>query len=239
MQSFYRRPLPDDLVPFSSARGRALFAEALQDGTLEGYFALAEQFHTQEDPATCGLGSLVVVLNALGVDPGRTWKGPWRWFDEHHLDCCIPLEVARERGTSLVEVACLAACNGARAEVRRATEHDAPAFRADVIAASRSAGGPFVVASYDRAGLGQTGTGHFSPIGGYHAARDLVLVLDVARFKYPPHWVPLERLHAAMATLDPSTGGSRGWMTLTREPRVPAELFVASSNPACPPTADP
>ena len=24
--------------------------------------------------------------------------------------------------------------------------------------------------------------------GGYHAERDMVLILDTARFKYPPHW---------------------------------------------------
>jgi hypothetical protein len=34
------------------------------------------------------------VLNALAIDPGRTWKGPWRWFDESMLDCCEPLEVS-------------------------------------------------------------------------------------------------------------------------------------------------
>jgi hypothetical protein len=32
-------------------------------------------------------------------------------------------------------------------------------------------------------GLGQTGTGHFSPIGGFHESKDLVLIMDVARFK--------------------------------------------------------
>jgi hypothetical protein len=26
----------------------------------------------------------------------------------------------------------------------------------------------------------------------------MVLILDVARFKYPPHWVPLEVLYEAM-----------------------------------------
>lgn len=35
------------------------------------------------------------VLNALAIDPGRTWKGPWRWFDESMLECCEPLEVRR------------------------------------------------------------------------------------------------------------------------------------------------
>ncbi len=36
---------------------------------------------------------------------------------------------------------------------------------------------------------GCAGDGHFSPIGGFHAQRDLVLILDTARFKYAPHWV--------------------------------------------------
>jgi glutathione gamma-glutamylcysteinyltransferase len=73
-----------------------------------------------------------------------------------------------------------------------------------------------VIASYNRSDLEQTGEGHFSPIGGYHAARDLVLVLDVARFKYPPHWIPAERLWRAMHALDSSTGRSRGWIVLRR-----------------------
>lgn len=74
--SFHRRPLPADAIPFSSPRGRELFAEALAGGGLEGYFPLAEQFHTQDEPAYCGLGSLTVALNALAIDPGRNWKGP-------------------------------------------------------------------------------------------------------------------------------------------------------------------
>jgi hypothetical protein len=56
----------------------------------------------------------------------------------------------------------------------------------------------------------QTGTGHFSPIGGYHAGQDMALILDVARFKYPPHWVPLPLLWEAMNTIDESTGLLRG-----------------------------
>ena len=49
------------------------------------FFELAEQFHTQNEPAYCALGTLVMVLNALHVDPGRMWKGPWRWFSEEML----------------------------------------------------------------------------------------------------------------------------------------------------------
>lgn len=213
-QTLYRRPLPTDATEFSSPAGRQLFAEALASGGLDGYFRLAEQYHTQAEPEFCGLGSLVVALNALGIDPGRLWKGPWRWFSEELLDCCVSLDQVRERGLDLDEVACLARCNGAAVELFRAETSDAAAWRSSLTAAAR--GDAVVIASYDRAGLDQTGSGHFSPVGGYHAARDLVLVLDVARFKYPPHWISAERLWQAMHGIDPATGRSRGWIALQR-----------------------
>ena len=73
-----------------------------------------------------------------------------------------------------------------------------------------------MIAAYDRSALDQTGSGHFSPIGGYFDAKDMVLVLDVARFKYPPHWISAERLWKAMLPIDPTTGRSRGWIYLRR-----------------------
>jgi glutathione gamma-glutamylcysteinyltransferase len=105
-QTLYRRPLPSEAIAFSSLDGRKVFAEALAAGGMEGYFPLAEQFHTQSDPAFCGLGSLVVALNALGIDPGRLWKGPWRWFSEELLDCCKSLDEVRRSGITLDEAAC-------------------------------------------------------------------------------------------------------------------------------------
>jgi glutathione gamma-glutamylcysteinyltransferase len=228
-QSLYRRPLPEALVAFASDEGRILFREALGEGHLEGFFALAEQFHTQADPAFCGLASLVVVLNALGVDPGRLWKGPWRWYSEELLDCCAPLERVRERGVSLDELACLARCNGADVRVARADENGADRLRAAVREACSTPRGPMIVVGYAREALGQTGDGHFSPVGGYHAGRDLVLLLDVARFKYPPHWVPLDLLYAATKRPDPAAGRSRGWLAFTRNVSPPALLFSLSA----------
>lgn len=214
IETLYRRPLPDDAIAFSSPEGLQLFSEALASGGLGGYFPLAEQFHTQSEPSFCGLGSLVVALNALAIDPGRLWKGPWRWFSEDLLDCCVPLEEVRRRGLDLDEVACLARCNGADVEMHRAEVDNLELWRSTLkIAAS---GGMVVIASYDRSAMGQTGNGHASPIGGYHAARDLVLVMDVARFKYPPHWTSAARLWHAMQIVDPSTERPRGWIVLRR-----------------------
>jgi len=73
-----------------------------------------------------------------------------------------------------------------------------------------------LIVNYSRSAVGQTGNGHFSPIGGFDAATDRALVLDTARFKYPPHWMPVELLFAAMKERDGDTGETRGWMLLRR-----------------------
>ena len=79
MKSFYRRALPSELIPFHSAEGKELFQESLKFNMANAYFQLAGNFTAQSDPAFCGLGSLAMVLNALEMDPLRTWKGVWRW----------------------------------------------------------------------------------------------------------------------------------------------------------------
>jgi glutathione gamma-glutamylcysteinyltransferase len=210
------RPLPAELEPLDSRAGRALFAQAPLEGTMEGYFKLAQQFHTQADPAFCGLGSLVCGLNALGIDPRRQWKGPWRWFSEELLDCCKPLEDVRREGVTLDEAACLARCSDASVAVQRPPESSVELFRRHVHAAASREDGPVVIVNYSRRLVGQTGSGHFSPVGGYHAATDRVLVLDTARFKYPPHWMSVPMLFAAMQEPDSDTGGARGWLVLDR-----------------------
>ena len=226
VDSLYRRPLPPPLLAFASVEGRELFREALAEGTMDGYFTLAEQHHTQADPAFCGLSSLVVALNSLAIDPGRLWKGPWRWFSEELLDCCVPLSHVQSQGLVLDELACLAGCNGATARVTRAEASTASDLRAAVEAASRASSGRVLIASYSRVVLGQTGTGHYSPIAGFHKASDRALVLDVARFKYPPHWVAIEQLFEAMRPIDPATGKSRGFIELERAPAPRNLAFV-------------
>lgn len=57
-----------------------IFAEALGQGTMEGFFKLISYYQTQSDPAFCGLATLSVVLNALAIDPGRKWKGISSFF---------------------------------------------------------------------------------------------------------------------------------------------------------------
>eukprot|EP01024_Parvocaulis_polyphysoides_P032467 TRINITY_DN29057_c0_g1_i8.p1 TRINITY_DN29057_c0_g1~~TRINITY_DN29057_c0_g1_i8.p1 ORF type:complete len:391 (+),score=15.79 TRINITY_DN29057_c0_g1_i8:214-1386(+) len=227
--SFYKRDLKDPAVAFSSTLGKQIFREALEQGTMEGFFKLIEQFRTQEEPAFCGLTSLCIVLNALSIDPRRNWKGVWRWFSEGMLDCCKDLEVVEKEGVSMHQVACLASCNGAVAETKYYGEFDEQQFRAEVAHCTKYADSHIVI-SYSRKDLSQTGDGHFSPIGGYNEERDLVLILDTACFKYPPHWVPLSTLYKAMEAMDKDTNKSRGYIKITAKPRLASLLYTLNIN---------
>ena len=243
MTSYHRRPLPDDLIAFGSPEGRAMLSSALAAGDAEAFFPLVSHLHTQSEPAWCGFGTLVTVLNALEIDPGRVWKGPWRFFGEELLVCCKSLELAAADGLSLAEVACLAQCNGASMLLQHAHAGGLPAFRQALLASVRAPAGPFMVANYDREAMGQTGTGHFSPLAAWHAPTDHLLVLDVARFKYPPHWVRVEQLWAAMCVQDPDTLQPRGYLVIDKaaQPETPQglEALVArlqtKGAPMCPP----
>lgn len=224
----YKRVLPcPPAIEFASPEGKELFAEAFADGMMNGFFRLIGTFQTQAEPAFCGLTSLSVVLNALSIDPGRKWKGPWRWFDESMLDCCEPLEKVKQEGITFAKVACLAKCAGASIQAFRADESSLNSFRAYVeeCASSESR---HLICSYDRRPLEQTGIGHFSPLGGFHRQRDMALILDVARFKYPPHWIPLSLLWKAINTIDESSGKARGFMVVYKYENPPSLLFTLS-----------
>ena len=85
-----------------------------------------------------------------------------------------------------------------------------------------------LIANYARGVLGQTGSGHFSPLAAFVEEADAVLILDTARFKYPPHWVSLGRLAAAMA-VPTSDGGHRGYLSVQRMAAAPLIMFELSA----------
>lgn len=141
------------------------------------------------------------------------------------LDCCRSLQSVAETGISLTEFTCLARCNGLKADVRSAPM-GIDKFRQDVKMAARSTG-MFMALSYSRASLGQTGSGHFSPVGGYSEAHDSLLLLDVARFKYPSYWTSIEDAYEAMLPLDKVTQLPRGYTMLS--PVEPSDSIMTSS----------
>jgi Phytochelatin synthase len=115
--TFYKRVLPASCTALTSVQGREMFRAALAAGTMEIYLTLADHYLTQDEPSFCGISTLAMVLNALSIDPGRVWKGSWRFFSERMLDCCTPIAVVEQKGIVIAQFACLARCNGAHAVV--------------------------------------------------------------------------------------------------------------------------
>ncbi|KAJ3174262.1 hypothetical protein HDU88_000230 [Geranomyces variabilis] len=223
-QTFYRRELPKNLHSFTSKTGRALFKECVASGNAEIYFSLSGNFTMQSEPAFCGLGSLAMVLNALTVDPGRRWKGVWRWYSDEMLECThTPREQIREKGMTFAELACLARCNGLRVVARRADTVTREQFFEDLKRVSASEDVHMVV-SFSRKTLGQTGDGHFSPIGAYHPGKNQVLICDTARFKYPSYFVDGNLLYDSLGEIDAVTGLPRGYFILTKGEAKPLSL---------------
>eukprot|EP01035_Chromulina_nebulosa_P017704 gene17704-23295_t len=230
--TFHKRPLPESLIALSSKKGKELFKEALDQGGLESYFPLSEQFITQSEPSFCSISSLAMVLNALNYDPKKVWKGSWRWVSEEMLQCesanvCgHSLDKIRSDGMNFSEFETLGLCHGVEIQSFKLLNNNditLQEFRSFVLSSSTSStADTFIISNFSRKSLGQTGDGHYSPIGGYHVSKDLVLILDVARFKYPPYWVPLIDLWNSMAITDTQTGSPRGPDEFDPSPRIPA-----------------
>jgi len=90
--SYHRRILPSSLTQLSSPQGKALFRDSFLSQNAEAYFPLSEQFINQSEPAYCAVASLIMVLNAFGIDPNIRWKGGWRWYGSEEMilgQCCI------------------------------------------------------------------------------------------------------------------------------------------------------
>jgi glutathione gamma-glutamylcysteinyltransferase len=197
---------------------------------MESYFPLAEQFITQSDPSYCSLSTLAMVLNALNFDPKKIWKGSWRWVSEEMLQCETEgicghsLERVKKVGLSFSEFESLGHCHGVKIQSFRVKNpsdsvdgsKEFEEFRDLLInVSSNDQANRFLVVNFSRKYLNQTGDGHYSPIGGYHKEKDLALVMDVARFKYPPYWVKLTDLWDSMSVKDKSTGESRGYFLIS------------------------
>lgn len=255
--SFRGRVLPSNLIAFNSTEGKQRFMHSLQTDYAESYFPLSQQFLNQYDPAYCGVTTLVLVLNALSIDPNVRWRGGWRWYGDEQMlleRCCLEKERVAREGITLEQFCGLARCQGVRTTMKRPLNHDRGngyddascfssntydinEFRNDIIHAVRmpprthwetgqanevrgNAGneGCFLVTSFARKSLSQTGDGHFSPIAAYHEPTDSCLVLDVARFKYTPYWVTVTDLFDAMIPKDKATSKSRGWLLMYPPP---------------------
>ncbi len=155
-------------------------------------------YEFQDNPSFCGPASLANALRSTGrtlsqhqaIDGSRF--EPWFGVLIGGMTIDELAELARERSGRRVTVIRAPTLAAFRAEMRRTND---PAYR--------------TIVNFHRGPLFGRGHGHHSPILGYLARRDLVLVGDV-NADYRPFLVSSERLWRATNIVDAATGRARG-----------------------------
>ena len=214
-------PLPENLTGFSTHDGEVYFGES---DAHEAYFPLASNFLTQKTQSYCGVASIVMVLNALGVPaPPVPEYEPYRTFTQDNVlsvrtDAVLPRETLARQGMTLDQIGGILGTQPVKADVHHASDSSVDEFRR-LASAYLGEPGHFVVVNYLRKALGEQVGGHISPLGAYDAKADRFLILDVARYKYPPVWVKTADMFAAMNTPDAANDSkSRGFVLVTAAP---------------------
>jgi Phytochelatin synthase len=212
--------LPDNLIDLRSPQGEALL---LETPALDAYFSISVAFETQKTQAYCGVASTVMALNALHVPAPTTAEyQPYHVFTQDNFfndqtEAILPRAVLAHHGMTLDQLGQLLGLHPIVVEVHHAAAGGLDEFRksASEYLASKN---HFVIVNYLRKSLGQERGGHISPLAAYDKKADRFLILDVARYKYPPVWVSASDLFDAMNTTDSDNDNkTRGYVLISNK----------------------
>lgn len=219
----------EQAIALTSASGQALLRRR---STLQAdYPSLAAWLETQANLAYCGVASSVVALNSLAVPaPPAEGYGRYRFWTQANLftPATQPFvqaqQVARQGMTlsqlhGLVQAVLpqrpesqgqvLAGRGSGRVARYYGNNLSLEQFR---LLLRRNLANPAdrLLVNYDRRLVDQQGGGHIAPLSAYEPHSDRVLILDVARYRYPAVWVETSKLWAAIRSVDSTSGLSRG-----------------------------
>jgi len=186
--------LPEgSVVTFSSPEGRHLMETSKFKGD---FWQLSCYFITQKNVGYCSVASSVMVLNALEIEKPEVveYKNNRLFTQENFFTPAVRKsllpEFVRGHGMNLDQV------KGAL----ETFDLQVTLYPGDSLSIERlrfllkevlNDPQRLMIAEYHRQKLEQKGVGHFSPIAAYNEQADMVLILDVSRYKYPPVWVKL------------------------------------------------
>ena len=173
-------------------KGRIIDDAALVDRFFEGGLSL--HFTSQITNVYCGVASMTVVFNALGLPFEERPQSPlmkpggFRYFDQNNVFNGCMRDVMHEAGIyqspwgiTLKQLKEYFGCRTG-SDYRGGDDFKGGAKELSrVLAREMSTPGHFLVANYHRKAIGQTGGGHHSPLGSYSPSKDMVLIMDVAR----------------------------------------------------------
>jgi hypothetical protein len=221
--------LPEKVpIPLDTEPGGTMLRESTVCGS---FVPLSMYFTTQDNPTYCGPASCSMVLNATHIARER-WDGDkndrFRLFTQKNLftsavrsvitEAMVQGEVAgpngqSEPGMTLEILGKVLATFPLSVRLQYASERSLEHFIEDAVRVLKTHD-TFLVVNYNRKLVGQDGGGHISPVAAYHEPTRRFLVLDVARYRYPPCWIEAERLFAAMRNEDAASGKSRGYVVV-------------------------
>lgn len=216
-------PIPAGLTELSTADGQQMLRNSTPN---DQFWLLAQEFTTQDSQDWCGLASATMVLNALPIPKPaiNAFEGYPYFYQDNILKTSKPTVMTASEvanwGLGLDDITdILNAHVGVEAE---ALHTDPSAVSLDQfrqsIADAMAASDTYLIANFDRYEFMGEGGGHHSPLGAYCAESDTVLVLDVARYRFKPYWVPVEKMYNATASSNGlAQGGHRGLARVTAQ----------------------
>lgn len=212
-------PLPKNLVAFNSKPGERLFKHSHNNA----FWALSPYFITEEGLAFCGIASGVMALNALHVKaPITPQHAPYRIFNQHNFFTQQVLKhltpaMVYFRGATLDQIATSLKTFPVKVKRIYGNQTTLKQFRQDVLSAVDNQNHIMLV-NFCRRDIGEKGCGHFSPVAAYNPKQDRMLILDVARYKYPPAWVSTQKMYLAISHgIDQDSQRSRGYLIISRQ----------------------
>ncbi|MER3492556.1 MAG: glutathione gamma-glutamylcysteinyltransferase [Mastigocladus sp. ERB_26_2] len=215
--------LTPNLIGFTTPEGEKLL---INSRSRQDFFPLSTQFITQNNQAYCGVASIVMVLNSLGVPaPEAPQYKPYKVFTQENFfnneatRKVISPEVVARMGMTLDQMGQLLASYGVKVQVYHAADTSLEQFRKQA-AENLKQSGNFILVNYLRKKFGQEKGGHISPLAAYNEQTDRFLIMDVSRYKYPPVWVKTTDLWKAMNTVDSVSGKTRGFIFVSKGENV-------------------
>lgn len=180
------------------------------------FWRLVSFYETQKTNTFCGVASSVMILNALGIQrPQVAALGNHGFYTQDNyftpsVNRIVQEKAVLKRGMHLEEVtAALATFSNVKVETIYTSTVSLSQFRSLLKQALQSPN-TFVIANYLRNYVGQSGSGHYSPIGAYNEKTDRVLILDVSRYRYTAAWVQLKDLYKSTKIVSSGRIYSRG-----------------------------
>lgn len=210
--------LPENLINLNSTTGETLLIES---NARKDYLPLSNYFVTQDNLAYCGVASLVMVLNALTIPAPETPKyrtyrifTQENFFNNPETEKVMTAQMVSRGGMTLAQLNQLLKSYSVKTQVYYGSDVTLDEFR-QLIQKNLQEANNFVLINYLRKTIQQQRGGHISPIAAYNEESDRFLILDVARYKYPPIWVKAEELWEAIKTTDSVSQKTRGFVLVS------------------------